>query len=96
MTKISFTDLAIEAHISRTYLSALFKKEVGCTFPEYLNKYRINKSIEIIKSKNISLSDVASLSGYNDYAHFSKAFKKQRGISPREYANNTKEHKHHI
>lgn len=96
MTKISFTDIAIEAHISRTYLSALFKKEVGCTFPEYLNRYRINKSIEIIKSKNISLSDVASLSGYNDYAHFSKAFKKQKGISPREYVNNTKEHKHHI
>jgi predicted TIM-barrel enzyme len=96
MTKISFTDVAIQAHISRTYLSTLFKKEVGCTFPEYVTKYRINKSIEIIKSKKISLAEVASLSGYTDYAHFSKAFKKQIGISPREYVNNTKEHKHHI
>lgn len=96
MDKISFADLAIESHISRTYLSVLFKKEVGCTFPEYLTRYRINKSMEIITNKKVSLSEVASLVGYNDYAHFSKAFKKQTGHSPREYVYYTKKHKHHI
>lgn len=96
MNKISFADLAIEAHISRNYLSVLFKKEVGCTFPEYLTRYRINKSIEIIKNKKISLSEIASLVGYNDYAHFSKAFKKETGSSPSEYVYYTKAHKHHI
>lgn len=96
MTKISFSDLAIESHISRTYLSALFRKEVGCTFPEYVTRYRINKALEVIKHKRIPLSEVASLTGYHDYAHFSKAFKKQTGYSPREYVNETKEHKHHI
>lgn len=96
MTKISFSDIAIESHISRTYLSTLFRKEVGCTFPEYLTRYRINKAMEIIKSSRITLSEVAFLTGYNDYAHFSKAFKKQTGHSPREYVNDTKEHKQHI
>ncbi|WP_378956175.1 phosphoenolpyruvate hydrolase family protein [Pelosinus sp. sgz500959] len=96
MTKISFSDLAIESHISRTYLSVLFKKEVGCTFPEYVSRYRINKAMEIMKSKKIALSEIASLIGYNDYAHFSKAFKKQTGHSPRDYVNDTKGHKYHI
>lgn len=96
MTKISFSDIALESHISRTYLSTLFRKEVGCTFPEYLTRYRINKAMEIIKSRRITLSEVASLTGYNDYAHFSKVFKKQTGSSPRKYVKDTKEHKHHI
>lgn len=85
MDNISFTELAAASHISRTYLSILFKKEVGCTFPEYLNKYRINKAIEIIQNKKLALSEVSSLVGYNDYAHFSKAFKKHTGYSPRDF-----------
>ncbi len=96
MNKISFSDLAIEAHLSRTYLSALFKKEVGCTFSEYVIRYRMNKAIEIITNKKIPLSEVAFACGYSDYAHFSKAFKKETGYSPREYLNDTKGHKHHI
>ncbi|PKM49902.1 MAG: AraC family transcriptional regulator [Firmicutes bacterium HGW-Firmicutes-7] len=86
MNKISFNDLAIESHISRTYLSVLFNKEVGSTFPEYLTKYRINKAIEIIKSKNVHLTEIATLVGYSDYSHFSKVFKKHTGYSPKEYS----------
>lgn len=86
MNKISFNDLAIESHLSRTYLSSLFNKEVGCTFPEYLMQYRINKAIEIIKNKNLNFTEIAPLVGYTDYSHFSKAFKKYTGYSPTEYA----------
>ncbi|MBQ6975944.1 MAG: AraC family transcriptional regulator [Selenomonadaceae bacterium] len=35
--KISFAELAANAHISRTYLSARFKEEVGISFSEYLS-----------------------------------------------------------
>lgn len=63
------------ANISRTHLSSLFKKEVGCSFPQYLVKFRMNKATEIIKKENIQLSEVAELVGYDDYAHFSKMFK---------------------
>lgn len=85
MNEIFFSDLAKVLHISRTYLSTLFKKEVGCTFPEYLTRYRINKAIEIIKQQDLLLTEVANLVGYRDYAHFSKSFKKQTGISPRDF-----------
>ncbi|MCE5170100.1 phosphoenolpyruvate hydrolase family protein [Paenibacillus profundus] len=85
MNEISFAELALVAHISRTYLSYLFKKEVGCTFPEYVTRFRINKATELMKQNHIELSEVSELVGYNDYAHFSKTFKKQTGLSPREY-----------
>lgn len=85
MNEISFLDLAKVAHVSRSYLSSLFKKQVGCNFPEYLVKFRINKAVEILDRKNFQLSEVASLVGYKDYAQFSKMFKKYMGYSPKQH-----------
>ena len=93
MNDISFLDLAKVAHVSRSYLSSLFKEEVGCSFPEYLVKFRINKAIDILNKKDIPLSTVASLVGYNDYAQFSKMFKKYKGYSPIRHKHKNIEHK---
>ncbi|MDW8801785.1 phosphoenolpyruvate hydrolase family protein [Clostridium sp. A1-XYC3] len=84
MQDISFMDLAKVAHVSRSYLSTLFKKEVGCSFPEYLVKFRIEKAVEILHREKIQLSEAAALVGYKDYAQFSKIFKKYMGFSPKE------------
>ena len=90
MNEISFSDLAAVAHISRTYFSVLFKKEVGVTFPQYLNQYRIHKAVEIAKGRRLPMKRIAELVGYGDYAHFSKVFKKQMGISPKNFLNENK------
>ena len=79
---ISLNDLARVAHISVNYLSAIFKKEVGTCFKTFLVQYRINKAVDILNEKDIPLRDVAELVGFNDYAHFSKMFKKITGKSP--------------
>lgn len=85
MNEVLFTDLANVAHISRSHLSALFRKEVGCTFPEYLTQIRISKAKEIMKFKHVKLNEVANMVGFSDYAHFSKTFKKITGIPPETY-----------
>jgi predicted TIM-barrel enzyme/AraC-like DNA-binding protein len=85
MNEVFFADLANVAHVSRSHLSALFKKEVGCTFPEYLSQIRMSKAKEIMKFKHIKLKEVAMMVGFGDYAHFSKTFKKSTGISPEKY-----------
>lgn len=90
MEDISFTELSKVAHISRTHLSRLFNSEVGCTFSEYLSRFRINKAIEILKNEKIQLKEVAYLVGYKDYPHFSKVFKKLVGESPQSYIKNRK------
>lgn len=88
MQKISFLDLAKVAYVSRSHLSNLFKSEVGCSFPEYLVKYRLAKAKELIGSAgDVSLTEVARLVGYPDYAQFSKLFKKYTGQTPTQYRN---------
>ncbi|MBD2872834.1 phosphoenolpyruvate hydrolase family protein [Paenibacillus arenilitoris] len=86
MNEISFHELAMVAHVSRSYLSTLFKKDVGCNFPEYLAKYRIGKAIEIMKREELSLLEISSLVGFKDYAPFSRTFKKVTGVPPKAYA----------
>lgn len=83
MNEISFLDLAKVCHVSRSHLSALFKKEVGCSFPEYLVNFRIHKAAKLLKEENLRVSEVAELVGYQDVAHFSKIFKKYMGVSPK-------------
>ncbi|WP_246073060.1 helix-turn-helix transcriptional regulator [Paenibacillus dokdonensis] len=85
MNNISLTDLADQIHVSRTHLSALFNKEVGCTFPEYIAKYRIHKAQDVMKHTKLSLTRIAELVGYPDYVHFSKTFKKYTGLTPQNF-----------
>ncbi|MGM1049723.1 MAG: phosphoenolpyruvate hydrolase family protein [Bacillota bacterium] len=89
MNNISLTELADQIHVSRTHLSALFNKEVGCTFPEYLAKYRIHKAQDVMKHTKLSLSRIAELVGYPDYVHFSKTFKKYAGVTPQNFRKQT-------
>lgn len=86
MNKISFSDLAKVAHISRSRLSTLFQKETGCTFPEYVTDLRIQRACKILDSEKLKCAEVAHIVGYSDYAHFSKVFKRRIGSTPTEYA----------
>lgn len=86
MRNISFLNLAKSMYVSRGYLSSLFKKKVGCGFPQYLVEFRMNKSQEILECrKDIQLSELSSLVGYEDYAQFSKMFKRYEGCTPKEF-----------
>lgn len=89
MDNISLTELAERIHVSRTHLSALFNKEVGCSFPEYIAKYRIHKAQEVIKHTRLPLSRIAETVGYPDYVHFSKTFKKYTGMTPQAFRRQT-------
>ena len=85
MNEIKLRDLAAVAHVSGSYLSVKFKKEVGCSFTEYLVRFRINKAKELFEHRFTSCKEVASMVGYADYTQFSKIFKKYTGKSPTEY-----------
>lgn len=85
MNEIQLRDLAAVAHVSGSYLSVKFKKEVGCSFTEYLVRFRINKAKELFEQRFTSCKEVASMVGYTDYTQFSKIFKKYTGKSPTEY-----------
>ena len=70
-----------------SYLSILFKQNVGCPFIEYLVKYRMEQAKHYIEAGTMTMKEVSYSVGYNDYYQFSKIFKKYVGYSPRVYAN---------
>ncbi len=85
-------DVSIEAlcrhlHLSQSYFCALFKKETGETFNNYLISHRIEAAKKFIRASNMKINEIAMRVGYEDPNYFSYSFKKVCGISPREYQN---------
>jgi len=68
---------------SPSYITHQFKKHFDCTFHQYLLKFRINKAKELLKTKTIL--ETAEACGFKNRYHFSKVFKKQVGITPKQY-----------
>ncbi|MBQ7496542.1 MAG: phosphoenolpyruvate hydrolase family protein [Selenomonas sp.] len=85
MDEVQLGDIALVAHMSPTYLSARFKREMGTSFTEYLLQYRIGKAKELLQQGGLPCKEVAQSVGYADYIQFSKMFKKYVGVSPKEY-----------
>ena len=67
------------------YLSHLFKSKTGVGYAEYLRTLRIKHAINLMDLGVQSVKNVALLSGFSDPLYFSTVFKKQMGITPKEY-----------
>lgn len=83
--KLTSADLENEFKMNFDYLNRLFKKKNGAPIFSYLNTLRINKAVEMLISGNTKAYEIAHAVGYSDEYYFSKVFKKQVGISPKNY-----------
>ncbi len=83
---LSIQKVADYLHISQSYLSMIFKKETGETFLKYLVSVRLNAAIELLQG-SCKTTEIAERVGYPDISYFSYFFKKNYGMSPREYRN---------
>lgn len=79
---MSVTELAADLGISRTYFSAVFKRETGMSPQEYLLRFRITQACQLI-SLNTSVAEAGTHCGFNSPANFCVQFKKIMGVSPR-------------
>lgn len=77
---ISLDEAAENVHMSKTYLSMLFKKEEGITYIKYLTKIRMEKAMEFLQ-KGYKAKEVCEMVGYHDYKYFSTQFKKSTGMT---------------
>ena len=82
---ITITAVAKHLNLDRTYFSMLFKNETGISPIDYLSNLKLNNAAELMSVYGKSPSTAAASSGYPDYCHFSRAFKKKFGISPKQY-----------
>lgn len=73
--------------INRSYFGKIFKQRLGKSPQEFLLNYRMIKATELLKLTTLSVGDVSKAVGYENQLHFSRAFKKIYGVSPREWRN---------
>lgn len=85
---LSIHDVASKFEYSDDYFSTLFKREIGITFTEYINKKRVNKSIELLTTTNMTIEAICLTIGLNEKKHFYNIFKKYTGKTPGEFRKN--------
>lgn len=83
--KVTIQNLVESLGVSSTYLNNQFKKETSYTFNDYLNRYRINQAINIMKTGKGKIYTIATDVGFKDYRYFINVFKKYTNCLPSDF-----------
>lgn len=89
-TCISLDDLCRHFGRSKSHISHLFKASGGMTLRAYCNSLKLEDSKKLLNSTNLSVSEIAFESGFNDTSYFIQLFKEKFGLSPLQYRKNHK------
>ncbi|BBI31919.1 response regulator transcription factor [Cohnella abietis] len=82
---ISIQSLSERFFMNPTYISQLFRKEVGETFTEYISRLRINHASELLRTTDLPVNEISERVGFQDYFYFSRIFKKLTGQTSSQY-----------
>lgn len=81
---LSLERLAKEFYVSKYYIAHLFKDSIGMSIHQYITKKRLLACKEAILG-NTGISTAYQMFGFGDYSSFYRAFKKEYGVSPKEF-----------
>lgn len=83
--ELSYQTLKEKFNFNPSYLNRIFKKHTGSSVYNFILNYRLNIAMEILRTQNLFVNEVAQLCGFTNPYHFTKAFTKHTGVSPTEY-----------
>ena len=83
--ELSLEQLAAQVHLSPSYLSKLFKREIGKNLSVYILGVRMEHAKLLLRSTDLKTYEIAEAVGVSDPVYFSKLFKKVVGCKPKEY-----------
>jgi len=83
--ELCLEEVAKAVSLSPIYFHNTFKKAVGKTLRDYIEEQRIKKSIDLLLTKNFSLTQIAYDCGFSSQSYFSYVFKRRMKVTPREY-----------
>lgn len=78
-------EMAKQANLSKSRFNVLFKEQFGMPPHRYLQRLRVAHACELMRGDQITLGGIAEACGFADLAHFTKAFKKEKGATPGVY-----------
>ena len=80
--RITLKGMADQLFIHQAYFSHLFKREMGENFIDYVNKIRVEKATELIKTTDYKMKEISNMAGFQSHSYFNKVYKKITGRSP--------------
>lgn len=83
--RITLSDIANNAGVNHTTLTALMKEAFDCTVMEYLMQYRITISKKQLAFTSVPIKDVANMVGFKTVQHFNRIFKEVTDTTPAEF-----------
>jgi two-component system response regulator YesN len=83
--ELSLRLVASKVYSNESYLSRVFKKEKSINLIEYISKKRIEKSIDLLNTTDLKVYEIAEQIGFRDSHYFSICFKKQTGVTIKEF-----------
>ena len=84
-SNLSVPEISQAVSVSVQHLSRLFRQKLNTTILEYINACRIELAKKTLVETNLTVSQVAEISGYNNTVTLSRNFKRYVGIPPSEY-----------
>ena len=81
---LSLDTLAAELHLSKFYISRIFKERMGIGFSDFINTLRVEHACELLE-KGRSITDVAFASGFSSIRSFNRLFSRNMGMTPTEF-----------
>lgn len=92
--RILLGQLAAHTGLNTSYLSSLFKKETGLSLSGYVLKRKLEVAENMLRNSEYSCSEISSFLAFNSQSHFTEAFRKKNGVTPKQFRD--REYKHHI
>lgn len=83
--KITLEDISEQLSISTSECCRFFKKATGQPLFSYLKNLRINKSMDLLKDPEMSISEIANAVGFCNQSYYTDCFRKAKNITPKKY-----------
>ena len=83
--KILLREFGEQFHLSEKYISRYFKDHFHITLSQYVTYLRLEHAKQMLQETDISVTEVAMQSGYQNISYFIRSFKKTYGVSPLKY-----------
>lgn len=81
---ITISRMAELCYFSPSHFMKFFKNNMGTTFTQYLNDYRLTVARRLLNSSSLSILEIAEHSGFDNLSYFNRLFKKKYGVTPRQ------------